>query len=116
LEETERIIGNLEAEIVTLIKDIQNKNMQNNSNFWMTLSIVKGLIMKILDLDTIRQKREQTPKQQNKKHIKNVMHKKLKGLGRPTRKITRMFLHQEDLDFIIDNRHKQIFLSKKKNS
>jgi hypothetical protein len=31
LEERDRIIGNLEAEIVTLRKDIQNKNTQNNS-------------------------------------------------------------------------------------
>jgi cystathionine beta-lyase family protein involved in aluminum resistance len=31
LEEKDRIIANLEAEIVTLRKDIQNKNMQNNS-------------------------------------------------------------------------------------
>jgi hypothetical protein len=31
LEGKDRIIGNLEAEIVTLIKDIQKKNMQNSS-------------------------------------------------------------------------------------
>jgi hypothetical protein len=31
LEERNRIIGNLEAEIVTLRKDLQKKNMQNNS-------------------------------------------------------------------------------------
>jgi hypothetical protein len=31
LEENDRIIGNLEAEIVTLRKDIQKKNMQNSS-------------------------------------------------------------------------------------
>jgi hypothetical protein len=31
LEGRDRIIGNLEAEIVTLRKDIQKKNMQNNS-------------------------------------------------------------------------------------
>jgi DNA repair exonuclease SbcCD ATPase subunit len=31
LEEKDRIIGNLEAEIVTLRKDIQKKNMQNSS-------------------------------------------------------------------------------------
>ena len=31
LEERDRIIGNLEVEIVTLRKDIQKKNMQNNS-------------------------------------------------------------------------------------
>jgi hypothetical protein len=31
LEEKDKIIGNLEAEFVTLRKDLQNKNMQNNS-------------------------------------------------------------------------------------
>jgi predicted RNase H-like nuclease (RuvC/YqgF family) len=31
LEEKDKIIGNLEAEIVTLRKDIQKKNMQNSS-------------------------------------------------------------------------------------
>ena len=31
LEEKDKIIGNLEAKIVTLRKDIQKKNMQNNS-------------------------------------------------------------------------------------
>jgi hypothetical protein len=31
LEGRDRITGNLEAQIVTLRKDIQNKNMQNNS-------------------------------------------------------------------------------------
>jgi hypothetical protein len=31
LEENDKIIGNLEAEVVTLRKDIQKKNMQNNS-------------------------------------------------------------------------------------
>jgi predicted RNase H-like nuclease (RuvC/YqgF family) len=31
LEEKDRIIGNLEADIVTLRKDLQKKNMQNNS-------------------------------------------------------------------------------------
>ena len=31
LEEKDKIIGNLEAEVVTLRKDIQNKNMKNSS-------------------------------------------------------------------------------------
>jgi hypothetical protein len=37
--------------------------------FWMTLLGVKNLILKSLDLDTIRQKRDQAPKQQRKKQI-----------------------------------------------
>ena len=64
------IIGNLEAEIVTLRKDIQKKNMSRiTQKFWMTLSTVKNLILTSLDLDTIRQKNDQAPKQQRKKHI-----------------------------------------------
>jgi hypothetical protein len=45
----------------------------------------------------------QAPKQQNNKHIKKVMQKQSKGIGRPTRKITRTLLHKEDSDFIINN-------------
>jgi hypothetical protein len=33
LEEKDKIIGNLEAKVVTLRKDIQKKNMQNSSKF-----------------------------------------------------------------------------------
>ena len=33
LEGRDRIIGNLKAEIVTLRKDLEKKNMQNNSKF-----------------------------------------------------------------------------------
>jgi hypothetical protein len=54
----------------------------------MTLSIVKNLILTSPDLDTIRQKRDQAPKQQTKKHIQKVMQKQSKGIGRYTRKIT----------------------------
>jgi hypothetical protein len=46
----------------------------------MTLSIVKGLIMTSPDLDTIRQKMDQAPKQQNKKHIEKVMQKQSKRI------------------------------------
>jgi hypothetical protein len=59
----------------------------------MTLSTVKKLIMTSLDLDTIRQKRDQAPKQKNKKHIQKAMHKQSKGIGRSTKKITRKLLH-----------------------
>jgi hypothetical protein len=54
LEERDKIIGNLEVEIVTLRNDLQKKNMQNNSKVWMTLSTVKGIIMTSPVLDTIR--------------------------------------------------------------
>jgi hypothetical protein len=44
--------------------------------------------MNYSELDTIRQKRDQSPKQQNKKDIQKAMHKKSKGIGRPTKNIT----------------------------
>jgi hypothetical protein len=71
----------------------------------MTLSAVKNLIMTSLNLDTIRQKRDQDPKQQRKKHIQKSMQKQSTGIGRSTRKITRRLLHREDSDFRITNRH-----------
>jgi hypothetical protein len=42
----------------------------------MTLLVIKNLIMTSLDLDTIRKKNDQAPKQQNKKHIQKAMKKK----------------------------------------
>jgi hypothetical protein len=39
----------------------------------MTLSVVKNLIMTSSNLDTIRHKKDQTPKQHNKKHIQKAM-------------------------------------------
>jgi hypothetical protein len=80
----------------------------------MTLSTVKNLILTSLDLDTIRQKRDQAPKQQRNKQIQKAMQKQSKGIGRYTRKITRTLLHREDSYFRINNR--QIGLKKKKDS
>jgi hypothetical protein len=80
----------------------------------MTLSVVKNLILTSLDLDTIKQKRDEAPKQQNKKQIQKVMHKQSKGIGRCTRKITWTLLHREDSNFKINNR--QIGLKKDKDS
>jgi hypothetical protein len=73
LEEKDKIIGILEVEIVTLRKDLQKKNMQNNSKFWRTLSAVKNIIMTSPNLDTIRQKNDQAPKQQSNKHIQKAL-------------------------------------------
>jgi hypothetical protein len=70
----------------------------------MTLLAVKNLILTSLDLDTIKQKRDQAPKQQSKKQIQKVMQKQSKGIKRYTRKITGTLLHREDSDFIINNR------------
>jgi hypothetical protein len=56
------------------------------------------------DLDTIIKKRDQAPKQHNKKHIQKAMQKQSKGIGRSTNKITGTLLHQEDSYFRINNR------------
>jgi hypothetical protein len=113
LEEKDKIIGNLEVEVVTLRNDIQNKNSRIAQKFWMTLSSVKNLILTSLDLDTIIHKRDQAPKKKSKKQIQRAMQKKSKMIERYTRKITGTLLHQEDLDFRINNR--QIGLKKKKD-
>jgi hypothetical protein len=55
----------------------------------MALSIVKNLIMTSPNLDTIKQKKDQAPKQQSKKHIQKAMQKQSRGIGRSARKITR---------------------------
>jgi hypothetical protein len=81
----------------------------------MTLSAVENLIMTSSDLDTIRQKMDQAPKQQNNKHIQKAMQKQSKGIGRSTKKITGT-LHREDSDFRINDQQKQIGLGKKKDS
>ena len=59
----------------------------------MTLLAVKNIIMTSPDFDTIRQKKDQAPKQQNKKHIQKSMQKQSKGIGRSTKKITGTLLH-----------------------
>jgi hypothetical protein len=72
--------------------------------------------MTSLNLDTIRQKRDHAPKQHNKKHIQKDMHKKSKGIGRATKKITGTLLHREYSYFRINDRQKQIGLMKNKDS
>jgi hypothetical protein len=104
LEGKEKIIGNLEAEIVTLRKDIQKKNMQNSSKVLDDIINSQKSYLDKSDLDTIRQKRDQAPKQQSKKQIQKVMQKQSKGIKRYTRKITGTLLHREDSDFRINNR------------
>jgi hypothetical protein len=103
LEEKDMIIGNLEAEIVTLRKDIQKKNMQNSSK---VLNDIISSQKSHLDKSGLgyRKKRDQAPKKQSKKHIQKAMQKQSKGIGRYTRKITGTLLHREDSDFRINNR------------
>jgi hypothetical protein len=114
LKEKDKIIGNLEADIITLRKDIQKKICRIAQKFWMTSLVVKNLILTSLDLDIIRQKRDQAPKQQSKNQIQKAMQKQSKGIGRYTRKITGTLLHREDSYFIMNNR--KIGLKKKKDS
>jgi hypothetical protein len=59
----------------------------------MTLSTFKWLIMTSPILDTIRQKRDQAPKQQNKKHIQKAMQKQSKEIGRSTEASKLKLLH-----------------------
>jgi hypothetical protein len=56
------------------------------------------------DLDTIKYKRDQAPKQHNEKHIQKSMQKQSKGIGRSIEKIVGTFLHREDSDFRINDR------------
>jgi DNA repair exonuclease SbcCD ATPase subunit len=104
LEGKDGIIVNLEAEIVSLRKDIQRKICRIAQKFCMTLLAVKNLILTSPDLDTIKQKIDQASKQQSKKQIQKVMQKQSKGIKRYTRKITGTLLHREHSDFRINNR------------
>jgi hypothetical protein len=96
LEGEDRIIGNLEAEIVTLRKDIQTKNMQNSSKVMDDIISSKKSYLDKSILGYIKQKRDQAPKQQSKKQIQKVMQKQSKGIKRYTRKIIGTLLHRED--------------------
>jgi hypothetical protein len=58
----------------------KRKICRKTQKFWMTLSSVKNLILTSLDLDTIRQKRDQAPKQKSKKQIQKAMQKQSKGI------------------------------------
>jgi hypothetical protein len=69
----------------------------------MTLLAVKNSIMTSPYLDTIRQKKDQAPKQQRKKHIQKALQKQSRGIGRSAMNITGTLLHREDSDFRINN-------------
>jgi hypothetical protein len=70
LEEKYRIIGSLEAEIVTLRKYLQKKNLQNNSK---VLDEIIRSQRKNHDSDTTRKKMDQDPKEHIKKHYQESM-------------------------------------------
>jgi hypothetical protein len=80
LEEKDRIIGNLEAEIVTLRKDLQKKNMQNNSKVLDDIINSQKPHHDKLDLDTIRQKRDQDLQNNRARNIsKNLCRNNQRG-------------------------------------
>jgi hypothetical protein len=87
LEERDRIIENLEAEIVTLRKDVQKKNMQNNSK------VLDDIInSKKPHHDKTRLGYNQTEKGSISKTTEQETYpkryaKQSKALGRPTKKI-----------------------------
>jgi hypothetical protein len=70
----------LEAEIVTLRKDIQEKNMQNNSKVLDNFISSQKPHYDKSRLGYKQKKRDQAPKQQNKKHIQKSMQKQSKGI------------------------------------
>jgi hypothetical protein len=114
LEEKDKIIGNLEAEIVTLRKDIQKKNMQNSSK---VLDDIISSQKSHLDKSGLGY--NQTEKGSSSKTTEQETNPKgyaetIKGDKKIYRKITGTLLHREDSDFRINNR--QTGLKKKKDS
>ena len=104
------IIGNLEAKVVTLRKDIQKKNMQNSSKF--LYDIINS---KKSHLDKSGLGYNQTEKGSSSKTTeKETNPKRYVETIKDDRKIIGTLLHQEDSDFRINNRH--IGLKKKKDS
>jgi hypothetical protein len=110
LEENDKIIGNLEAEVVTLIKDIQKKNMHNRSKVLNDIINSKKSHLDNSGLgydSTENGSRSKTTEQEtNPKSYAETI--------KEDRKITVTLLHQEDSDFRINNR--QIGPKKKKDS
>jgi hypothetical protein len=107
LEEKDKIIGNLEADIVTLRKDIQKKNSSK---------VLDDIISSQKShLDKSRLGYNQTKKGSSSKTIeKETNPKRYAKTTKGDRKITGTLLHQEDSDFRINKR--QIGLKKKKDS
>ena len=114
LEERDRIIGNLEADIVILRKDIQKKNMQNNSKVLYDIISSQKPHHDKSGLGYNQTENRSSSKTTEQEKIQKAMQKQSKGIGICTRKITRKLLHREDSYFRINNR--QIGLNKKKDS
>jgi hypothetical protein len=100
----------LEAEIVTLRKDIQNKNMQNSSKVLDDIISSQNSHLDKFGLGYNQKKKGSSSKTTEKETNPKSYAETIKG----DRKITGTLLHQEDSDFRINNR--QIGLKKKKDS
>jgi hypothetical protein len=103
LEGRDRIIGNLEAKIVTLKKNLQKKNIQNSSK------VLNDIISSQKPHhDKFGLGYNQTEKRSSSKTTEQEAYPKsysetIKGIGRSTKKITGTLLHREDLDFRIND-------------
>jgi hypothetical protein len=104
----------LEEEILTLRKDLQKKNMQNNPKVLDDIINTKKPHHDKFGLGYNQTEKESISKTTEQKHIQKDMQKQSKGIGRSTRNIIGTFLHREDSDFRINNR--QIGLMKKNDS
>jgi hypothetical protein len=110
LEEKDKIIGNLEAEVVTLRNDIQKKNMQNSSKVLDDIIIDQKFHLDKSELGYNQTENgsisKTTEQETNPKSYAETI--------KEDRKITGTLLHQEDSNFRINKR--QIGLKKKKDS
>ena len=110
LEGKNKIIGNPEAEIVTLRKDIQKKNMQNSSKFLDDIIRCQKYHLDKYELGYNQTEKGSSYQTKEKETIPKSYAETMKG----DRKITGTLLHREDSYFRINNR--QIGLEKKKDS
>ena len=96
------IIGNLEAEIVTLRKDIQKKNMKNRSK---VLDDIISSQKSHFDKNIIgynQTEKGSSSKTTEQETYPKSIHKQSKGITRSTRNITGTLLHREDSNFRIN--------------
>jgi hypothetical protein len=98
------IIGNLEAKIVTLRKDIQKKNMQNSSKVLDDIINSKKSHLDKSGLGYNQTEKGSSSKTTEQETNPKSLQKQSKGIKRYTRKITGTLLHREDSDFRINNR------------
>jgi hypothetical protein len=99
LEERDRIIGNLEAEIVTLRKDLQKKNMQNSSKVLDEIISSQNPYHDKFVLGYNHTENGSSSKETEKETYPKSFIETIKG----DRNITETLLHRADSDFIIND-------------